>query len=345
MVPTKTRLHRSELAVPGSNVRMLEKAPALGADVVMLDLEDAVAPDDKEQARINLVDALREQDWSRCSVSVRINGLDTHWCYRDIVDVVEQAGEHVDAIVIPKVSGAGDVHLVATLLSQIEEAMGLERRIGLTVLIETAIGMVNVDEIALACPERMEAMIFGVADYAASIQSHTASIGGVDENYSVLTDVNGSESRERHWGDQWHYPLARIAVTCRAHGLRPIDGPYGDFTDPEGYLAAARRSAVLGYEGKWAIHPSQVELANEVFTPAPRLVERTRRIIEAMREAAAEGKGAVSLDGRLIDAASIRMAENLLAKLEQIEARDLETGGPKSQPQRLPAFAVSKASA
>jgi malyl-CoA/(S)-citramalyl-CoA lyase len=321
MVPTKTRLHRSELAVPGSNVRMLEKAPGLGADVAMLDLEDAVAPDDKDQARLNVADALREQDWSRCSVSVRINGLDTHWCYRDIVDLVELAGESIDAIVIPKVSGAGDVHVVATLLSQIEAAMGLRRKIGLAVLIETAIGMVNVDEIATACPERMEAMIFGVADYAASIQSHTASIGGVDPNYSVLTDPNGGEDRDRHWGDQWHYPLSRIAVTCRAHGLRPIDGPFGDFTDAEGYLAAARRSAVLGYEGKWAIHPSQIPLANEVFTPAPRLVERTHRIIEAMREAAAQGKGAVSLDGRLIDAASIRMAENLLAKLEQIEAQ------------------------
>ena len=345
MGPAKTRLHRSELAVPGSNVRMLEKAPALGADVVMLDLEDSVAPDDKEQARLNVIDALREQDWARGSVSVRINGLDTHWCYRDVVDVVEQAGEDLDAIVIPKVSGAGDVHLVATLLTQIEEGVGLERKVGITVLIETAIGMVNVDEIATACPDRMEAMIFGVADYAASIQSHTASIGGVDPNYSVLTDpIDGSE-RESHWGNQWHYPLSRIAVTCRAHGLRPIDGPFGDFTDPEGYLAAARRAAVLGYEGKWAIHPSQVELANEVFTPAPRLVERTRRIIEAMRDAAAEGKGAVSLDGRLIDAASIRMAENLLAKLEQIEARDLQNGRPKGQPSRLPKFAVSSASA
>jgi len=312
--------------VPGSNERMLEKAPALGADVVMLDLEDAVAPEDKVRARENLIAALREQDWHRCSVSVRINGLDTHWCYRDIVDVVEQAGRWVDTIVIPKVSGPGDVHLVATLLSQIEEAKGLEGRIGIAVLIETAIGMVNVDAIAASCPERMEAMIFGVADYAASIQSHTASIGGVDRNYSVLTDPDeDDDARDRHWGDQWHYPLARIAVTCRAHGLRPIDGPYGDFTDAEGYVAAARRSAVLGYEGKWAIHPSQVPLANEVFTPDPRLVERTRRIIAAMREAATEGKGAVSLDGRLIDAASIRMAENLLAKLEQIEAR--ESGG------------------
>jgi malyl-CoA/(S)-citramalyl-CoA lyase len=342
MVPTKTRLHRSELAVPGSNVRMLEKAPGLGADVAMLDLEDAVAPDDKEQARLNVVDALREQDWSLCSVSVRINGLDTHWCYRDIVDVVEQAGDWIDAIVIPKVSDAGDVHVVATLLSQIEAAMGLRRKIGLAVLIETAIGMVNVDEIATACPDRMEAMIFGVADYAASIQSHTASIGGVDPNYAVLTDPDGDE-RERHWGDQWHYPLSRIAVTCRAHGLRPIDGPFGDFTDPDGYLAAARRSAVLGYEGKWAIHPSQVPLANDVFTPAPRLVERTRRIIDAMREAAAEGKGAVSLDGRLIDAASIRMAENLLAKLEQIEAREVQTGGPQSSPRQVTPVAVNSA--
>ncbi len=324
---TKTRLHRSELAVPGSNVRMLEKAPELGADVVMLDLEDAVAPDDKEQARINVIDALGEQDWSRCSVSVRINGLDTHYCYRDVVDVIEQAGETVDAIVIPKVSGAGDVHLVATLLTQIEDAMGLESRIGLAVLIETAIGMVNVDEIATACPERMEAMIFGVADYAASIQSHTASIGGVDPNYSVLTDPNGTPERHTHWGDQWHYPLSRIAVTCRAHGLRPIDGPFGDFTDADGYLAAARRSAVLGYEGKWAIHPSQIELANEVYTPSARLVERTRRIVDAMKAASAEGKGAVSLDGRLIDAASIRMAENLLAKLGQIEARQEQLAG------------------
>jgi malyl-CoA/(S)-citramalyl-CoA lyase len=278
----------------------------------MLDLEDAVAPDDKEQARRNVIDALREQDFSRCSISIRINGLDTHYCYRDIVDVVEQAGEHVDTILIPKVSCAGDVHLVATLLSQIEAATGLQRRIGISVLIETAIGMVKLDEIAAACPERMEAMVFGVADYAASIQSHTTSIGGIDPNYSVGPDL----------GDQWHYPLSRIAVTARAHGLRPIDGPYGDFTDPDGYIASALRAAVLGYEGKWAIHPSQIPLANEVFTPHEHLIARTHRIFAAMRDAARDGKGAVSLDGRLIDAASIRMAENLLAKLELIEQRE-----------------------
>jgi malyl-CoA/(S)-citramalyl-CoA lyase len=322
MTPTSTRLHRSELAVPGSNLRMLEKAPNLGADIVMLDLEDAVAPDDKLQARQNIIEALQTYDWSQCSVSLRINGLDTHYCYRDIVDVVEQAGEHLDTIMIPKASGAGDVHLVATLLTQIEDAMRLGRRIGIAVLIETAIGMVNCEEIARACPERMEAMVFGVADYAASLQSHTTSIGGANPDYSVLTDPNGTPRRERHWGDQWHYALSRIAVVCRAYGLRPIDGPFGDFTDPDGYIASAKRAAVLGYEGKWAIHPSQIELANGVFTPDEHLVEKTHRIIAAMKEAAEEGKGAVSLDGRLIDAASIRMAEGLLAKLEQIAARE-----------------------
>jgi malyl-CoA/(S)-citramalyl-CoA lyase len=321
MSPTRTRLHRSELAVPGSNVRMLEKAPKLGADIVMLDLEDAVAPDDKEQARANVIDALRELDWSGCSVSLRINGLDTHYCYRDLVDVVEQAGRHLDSIMIPKAGSAADVHLVATLLSQIEDAMRLGRRIALCVLIETALGMVNCEEIARACPERMEAMVFGVADYAASLQSHTTSIGGSNPDYAMLTDADGATGRERHWGDQWHYALSRIAVVCRAYGLRPIDGPYGDFTDPEGYLASAHRAAVLGYEGKWAIHPSQIALANDVFTPDEQIVSKTRRIVAAMEEAAAQGKGAVSLDGRLIDAASIRMAQNLLAKLEQIEAR------------------------
>jgi malyl-CoA/(S)-citramalyl-CoA lyase len=177
-------------------------------------------------------------------------------------------------------------------------------------------------EIARACPERMEAMVFGVADYAASLQSHTTSIGGSNPDYAILTDPDDQGERDRHWGDQWHYALSQIAVVCRAHGLRPIDGPFGDFTDPAGYLASARRAAVLGYEGKWAIHPSQIELANDVFTPDQHIVEKTRRIIAAMKDAAAQGKGAVSLDGRLIDAASIRMAQNLLAKLEQIEARE-----------------------
>jgi len=313
----RDRLHRSELAVPGSSTRMLEKAPNAGADVVFLDLEDAVAPDDKEQARANVIEALNELDWSGCSVSVRINGLDTHYCYRDIVEVVERAGDKLDTILIPKVGTPADVLYVATLLSQIEAATGLEP-INLHVLIETALGMANVEAIAQTCPERMEAMVFGVADYAASIQARTTNIGGANPDYAVLTDPAEDGSRQVHWGDQWHFAISRMVVACRAYGLRPIDGPFGDFSDPEGYLAAARRGAQLGCEGKWAIHPSQVALANQVFTPSAAEASRARRILEAMEQAAAEGKGAVSLDGRLIDAASIKMAENLVARLDRM---------------------------
>ena len=314
----KARLHRSELAVPGTNKRAMEKAPTLGADVVFLDLEDAVAPDDKEQARANVIDALTSLDWSACAVSVRINGLDTHFCYRDVVEVVEAAGDRLDTILIPKVGSPTDVEFVATLLSQIEQAKGISP-IDLHILIETAAGMANVEAIARAVPDRLEAMVFGVADYAASVQARTTNIGGANPDYSILTDPDDSGLRERHWGDQWHFGISRMVAACRANGLRPIDGPFGDYNDAEGYRSAARRAAALGCEGKWAIHPSQVALANEVFTPTEEEISRARRILEAMEEAAKEGKGAVSLDGRLIDAASIRKAENLIAKVEQMQ--------------------------
>jgi malyl-CoA/(S)-citramalyl-CoA lyase len=317
-VAVKNRLHRSELAVPGTNVRAMEKAPTLGADVVFLDLEDAVAPDDKEQARANAIDALTSLDWSACAVSVRINGLDTHFCYRDVVEVVEAAGDRLDTILIPKVGSPTDVEFVATLLSQIEQAKGISP-IDLHILIETAAGMANVEAIARAVPDRLEAMVFGVADYAASVQARTTNIGGANPDYSILTDPDDSGLRERHWGDQWHFGISRMVAACRANGLRPIDGPFGDYNDADGYRSAARRAAALGCEGKWAIHPSQVALANEVFTPTEEEISRARRILEAMEEAAKEGKGAVSLDGRLIDAASIRMAENLIAKVEQMQ--------------------------
>lgn len=316
----KNRLHRSELAVPGSNRRMLEKAPQAGADLVFLDLEDAVAPDDKAQARLNIIDALTRFDWSGCAVSIRINGLDTHYAYRDLVDVVESCGDRLDTILIPKVGCAADVSFVATLLSQIESAKGF-KPINLHVLIETAMGMANVEEIARSCPERLEALVFGVADYAASVRARTTQIGGANPDYGTLTDPDSGGARGYHWGDQWHYALSRMAAACRAYGLRPIDGPFGDFSDPEGYRAAARRAAALGCEGKWAIHPAQVELANEIFTPTPAEVDRARRILVEMERAAKEGKGAVSLDGRLIDAASIRMAENVVRQMEQIETK------------------------
>jgi len=316
------RLRRCELSVPGSSERMIQKALTTNADVVFLDLEDAVAPADKERARAKAIGALRDRSrWSSCAVSVRINGLDTHWCYRDVVEVVERAGSRIDTLLIPKVGSPSDVEFVATLCSQIEQALGLPP-VNLHILIETASGMANVEAIAQACPDRLEAMVFGVADYAASVQARTTNIGGANPDYSVLTDPDERGARESHWGDQWHFGISRMVAACRAYGLRPIDGPFGDFNDVEGYRSAARRAAALGCEGKWAIHPSQIALANEVFTPTEAEVDRARRILLAMEEGAKQGKGAVSLDGRLIDAASIRMAENLIAKVEQMRTRD-----------------------
>lgn len=316
-MPDKNRLHRSELAVPASNLRMLEKAPTAGADIVFLDLEDAVAPDDKVQARANAIDALTSQDWSGCAVSVRINGLDTHWAYRDVVDIVEAVGNRLDMILVPKVGRPSDLEFVAMLLSQIEQAYGYEP-VALTALIETAPGMANVERIAETCPDRLEALSFGVADYAASTRARTVVIGGVTPEYAVLTDPDAAGERALHWGDPWHFALSRMIVACRANGIRPIDGPFGDFSDPDGYRMAARRAAALGCEGKWAIHPSQIELANEIFSPLPEEIDRARRIMVAMEEAAREGRGAVSLDGRLIDAASIKMAENVIARADRL---------------------------
>jgi len=310
----KDRPHRSELAVPATNERAVQKAPSLGADVVFLDLEDAVAPDDKDRARELAISALLELDWSACSVSVRINGLDTPWCYRDVVEVMERAGHRLDTLLVPKVGSPADVSFVATLCSQIERARGIPP-VGIHVLIETAAGMANVEAIAAAEPDRLEALVFGVADYAASVGARTTSIGGANPDYGVLTDPDAEGLRAFHWGDPWHYGVSRMVAAARAHGLRPIDGPFGDIGDAQGYLAAARRAAALGWEGKWAIHPSQIALANEVFTPTEAEIDRARRIVAAMEEAARQGKGAVTLDGRLIDAASIRMAENVLAKV------------------------------
>ena len=313
------RLNRSELAVPGSQPQMFEKAAQSDVDVIFLDLEDAVAPDEKLQARKNIIKALNEIDWGKKSMSIRINGLDTHYMYRDVVDIVEQAGERLDLIMIPKVGTAADVYAVDMMVTQIEDAKGYKKRIGFEHIIETALGMQNVTEIA-AASKRNESLHFGVADYAASTRARTTIIGGVNPDYSVLTDQAEDGSRDIHWGDMWHYALARMVVAARANGLRPIDGPFGDFSDPEGYKAAAKRAAVLGCEGKWAIHPSQVVLANEVMSPSEGEVDRANRILSAMADAEAAGKGAVSLDGRLIDYASIRQAEVLIEKVKQIAA-------------------------
>ena len=305
--PATTRLQRSELAVPGSNPALFRKALESEADYVFLDLEDAVTPADKEQARKNVIAALLEFDWRARgkTVCVRLNGIDTHYMYRDVVDVVEQAGHRLDVLLVPKVGVPADVYLVDALLTQIETARGIPTPIGIEILIETALGLANVESIAQAS-RRLEAMHFGVADLAASLRARTVSIGGPNPDYP---------------GDQWHAALSRVVTACRAFGLRAIDGPYGDFKDPEGYRAAARRAAALGYEGKWAIHPSQIALANDVFTPPAGEVERARRILHALDEAARQGRGAAQLDGRMIDAASARMAQNIVEIAAAIAAR------------------------
>ena len=305
--PARPRLQRSTLAVPGSQPQMFQKAAESEADVVFLDLEDAVAPADKEQARLNVIKALLEIDWKGAgkTVMVRLNGIDTHYFYRDVVDVIEQAGHRLDLVLIPKVGVPADVYLTDALLTQIEAARGIPHRIGIEVLIETALGMANVEAIAQSS-KRLEAMHFGVADFAASVRARTVSIGGLNPDYP---------------GDQWHAGLARMTVACRAYGLRAIDGPFGDFKDPDGFMAAARRDAALGLEGTWAIHPSQIPLCNEVFSPPAAEVDRAKRILVALDEAARAGRGAAQLDGRMIDAASARMAQVVVEIAEAVAKR------------------------
>ncbi|MCF3629658.1 CoA ester lyase [Thalassospiraceae bacterium LMO-SO8] len=312
------RLNRSELAVPGSNPTFMEKAAKSNADVVFLDLEDAVAPDDKAPARKNIIAALNDLDWSGKQVSMRINGLDTHYMYRDLVEILEGAPGKLDLIMIPKVGTASDVYAIDMMVTQIEDATKASKRIGFELIIETALGMQNLAEIAQAS-KRNESLHFGVADYAASTKARTTVIGGPNRDYAVLTDPDDAGNRDVHWGDMWHYPIAKMVVVARANGLRPIDGPFGDFSDPDGYKAQAMRASTLGCEGKWAIHPSQIDLANDLFSPSEKEVTQAQRILDAMEQAQKEGKGAVSLDGRLIDLASIRQAKVLVEKAAQIK--------------------------
>lgn len=312
------RLNRSELSVPGSSPRFIEKGAASAADAVFLDLEDAVAPPDKEAARGTVIAALRDIDWGDKTVSVRINALDTPFMYRDLIEVAEKGGDRLDLIMVPKVNSAADVHLLDVLLTQIEAATG-RRRLGLELQIETAQGLQNVDAIAAASP-RVESIHFGPGDFAASIGARTTSIGGPVPDYAVLADPDAEGRRAIHLGDAWHYALARIVVAARAAGIRPVDGPYGDFKDLEGLAVIARRGAAMGFDGKWAIHPSQIDVLNAAFSPGDGEVMHARRILEALGEAQTQGRGAVVLDGKMIDAASIRQAEALVEKARRLGA-------------------------
>jgi len=311
-----SRLNRSELAVPGSRVELFEKAAKSAVDVIFLDLEDAVAPDAKPQARKNIIQALNDINWNGKTVSMRINGLDTHYAYRDLVEVLEAAPDKLDLIMIPKVGTASDVYAVDMLITQIETATNAKKRIGLEMIIESALGMANIDAIAGAS-KRNESLHFGVADYAASIKAKTVDIGGPHPDYGVLTAKDEAGKRDYFWADPWHYAISRMVVAARSNGLRAVDGPFGDFSDADGFRAQANRALVLGCEGKWAIHPSQVGLANEVFGLKEEEVKKARRIIDAMAQAQKEGKGAVALDGKLIDNASIKQAQVLVQMAER----------------------------
>ena len=307
------RPNRCQLFGPGSNTKLFVKMAASAADVINLDLEDSVAPSDKDSARANVIEALNTIDWGNKYMSVRINGLDTPYWYRDVVDVLEQAGDRLDQIMIPKVGCAADVYAVDALVTAIERAKGRTKPISFEVIIESAAGIAHVEEIASSSP-RLQAMSLGAADFAASMGMQTTGIGGTQENYYMLREGT------KHWSDPWHWAQAAIVAACRTHGVLPVDGPFGDFSDDEGYIAQAKRSATLGMVGKWAIHPKQIALANQVFTPSDEAVTEAREILAAMEQAKAKGEGATVYKGRLVDIASIKQAEVIVAQAELIAA-------------------------
>jgi citrate lyase subunit beta/citryl-CoA lyase len=289
----RLRARRSCLSVPASSPKMLGKAPALNADEVFIDLEDSVAPLEKESARKNVIAALKDNDWGNKTVVVRVNGVYTHWCYRDVIEIAEAAGEHIDCFMIPKVQHLSDVTFVADLLRMIEETNGFERKIGLEAQIENAPGLTNIDEIA-ASSDRLETLIFGPGDMAAAMGMPHSTVGQVVDKYP---------------GDHWHWILMRILVAARNRNLQAIDGPYAAIRDLDGFREVATRSRQLGYDGKWALHPDQIEILNEIFAPSQEEYDRAEDILEAYQKATDEDRrGAVLFGDEMIDEASRKMA-------------------------------------
>ncbi len=312
------RPNRCQLFGPGSRPAIFEKMAGSDADVINLDLEDSVSPGDKDEARKNIIAAIGDIDWGNKTLSVRINGLDTPYWYRDVVDLLENGSERLDQIMIPKVGNAGDLYAVDALVSAVETAKNRKKKIGFEIIIETAAGLANINEIATGSP-RLEAMSLGAADYAASMGMATTGIGGTQANYYMLPGDAETPERAAHYPDPWHMATVAIVAACRTHGILPVDGPFGDFSDAEGFTAQANRSATLGMVGKWAIHPKQVALANEVFTPSEAQITEAREILQAMQEAEAAGQGAAVYKGRLVDLASIRQAEVIVRQSELIK--------------------------
>jgi malyl-CoA/(S)-citramalyl-CoA lyase len=305
-----SRVQRSELAVPATSEHFFPKAIAGPTDSLFLDLEDAVAPARRGEAREKAVKGLNDLDWGSKIVSVRVNGLRTEWALADILAVARCP--RLDMLLIPKVETAEDVVFVDRLLTMIEMDGSRGKPLGIEILIETAKGLANVEAIAAASP-RLEGIIFGVGDYSIELENFETVFGSPNGDYAVLVREEGA-AVQRHWNDQWHFALARIANACRAYGLRPIDGPYADYGDEDGYRAACYRARALGFEGKWAIHPSQVAIANEAFAPRPEQIAWAEDIKQRMTAAAAQGQGAIGLGGVLIDRAHVKLADKILRR-------------------------------
>ncbi len=301
MTTQPQRPRRCQLSVPGSEERMLTKAASLEVDHVFLDLEDAVAPSAKQKARGMVVDALNNMVWQPRTCCVRINDVETQWCHDDIIEVVTGAGQSLDTLMLTKAKNASDVMFVHLLLDQLEKKLNLDKRIGIECLIEEVEGMMNVDEIA-ACSDRLECLVFGMGDYSASQQMQITSVG-----------AGGT-----YPPDLWHYPRYKMTIACRANGIAAVDGPFANFRNPEAYIKEAQRAFVLGMDGKWAIHPSQVDLASQVFTPDAKALAAARKMKSAYEDAVANGLGAINVDGVMVDAASVRLVQNLIDRADLI---------------------------
>ena len=308
------RLNRCQLFGPSSRPEIFEKMANSAADVINLDLEDSVAPGDKEKARLNAIDAINSIDWKNKTVSVRINSLDTPYWHRDVIELLENCSERLDNITIPKAGCAADIYAVDVLVSSVEQATARSKKIGFDILIESAAGLTNVNQIANSST-RIESMAFGAADFAASMGMVTTGIGGTQDGYYM------HHGGEKYWSNPWHWAQASLVAACRSYGILPVDGPYGDFNDHEGFLAEAKRASTLGMVGKWVIHPNQIAPANEIFSPSLDAIEEAKEIIKAMNRAKENGEGATVFKGRMVDIASIKQAE-VLVKLANLIGND-----------------------
>ena len=308
------RLNRCQLFGPGSRPDIFEKMAKSAADVINLDLEDSVAPGDKEKARLNVIDAINSIDWKNKTVSVRINSLDTPYWYRDIIELLENCSERLDNLTIPKAGCAADIYAVDALVSSLEQATARSKKVGFDILIESAAGLTNVNQIANSS-SRIESMAFGAADFAASMGMVTTGIGGTQDGYYM------HHAGQKYWSNPWHWAQSSLVAACRSYGILPVDGPYGDFNDHEGFIAEAKRASTLGMVGKWAIHPNQILPANEIFTPSLDAIEEAKEIIKAMNKAEKNGEGVTVFKGRMVDIASIKQAE-VMGKLAELIKSD-----------------------